>query len=95
MNLIGVRPCGSNVDEKHLQAMFDRTAKICEKYSGQPCRGISGSTDCNIPMSLGIPAIAFGCCLEYGAHTRAEKVLISSIPTGMKIAAEVILGYFH
>lgn len=95
VNMIGVRPCGKNVDEKHLNEMFDRTAKICEKYSGEPCKGISGSTDCNIPMSLGIPSIAFGACLEYGAHTREEKVLISSIPVGMKIAAEVILGYFH
>lgn len=95
VKLLGVRPCGENVDESHLQEMFERTAKICEKYSGESCVGISGSTDCNIPMSLGVPAIAFGCCLEYGAHTREEKVLISSIPIGMKIAAEVILGYFH
>ncbi len=94
VNLLGVRPCGGNVDEKHQQEMFERTAKICEKHSGIPCGGVSGSTDCNVPMSLGIPSIAFGCCIERGAHTREEKVLISSIPVGMKIAAEVILRYF-
>lgn len=94
VNLLGVRPCGENVDEKHLEEMFEKTARICEKYSDEPCKGISGSTDCNIPMSLGIPSIAFGCCIENGAHTREEKVLIRSIPIGMKIAAEVILGYF-
>lgn len=94
VNLLGVRPCGDNVDEKHLKEMFERTARICEKHSGMPCKAISGSTDCNMPMSLGIPSIAFGCCLEYGVHTRDEKVLISSIPIGMKIAAEVILRYF-
>ena len=95
VNLLGVRPCGSNVDEEHLQAILERTIKICEKYSGVPCRKISGSTDCNIPMSIGVPSIAFGCCVEQGAHTREEKVLISSIPKGMRIAAEVIMGYFN
>lgn len=95
VNLLGVRPCGSDVDEEHLQAMVERTIGICEKYSGIPCRKISGSTDCNIPMSIGVPSIAFGCCVEQGAHTREEKVLISSIPKGMKIAAEVIIGYFE
>ena len=95
VNLLGVRPCEEHVDETHLQAMFEKTAKICEKHSELPCKGISGSTDCNIPMSLGVPSIAFGCCLESGAHTREEKVLISSIPIGMRIAAEVILGYFY
>lgn len=95
VKMLGVRPCGGNVDEKHLQEMFERTAKICEKYSGIPCEGASGSTDCNVPMSMGVPSIAFGCCMERGAHTREERVLISSIPAGMKIAAEVILGYFN
>lgn len=94
VNLLGVRPCGENVDEMHLQDMFEKTAKICEKHSGETCVGIAGSTDCNIPMSLGVPSIAFGCCLESGAHTREEKVLISSISVGMKIAAEVVLRYF-
>ena len=95
VNLLGIRPCGENVDEKHLQEIFEKTAKICEKHSGEPCVGINGSTDCNIPMSLGIPSIAFGCYKGSGAHTRDEKVLISSIPIGMKIATEVILGYFQ
>ena len=95
VNLLGVRPCESNVDEEHLQAMLERTIKICEKYSGVPCKKISGSTDCNIPMSMGVPSIAFGCCVEQGAHTREEKVLVSSIPKGMRIAAEVVLGFFY
>ncbi len=95
VNLLGVRPCGSNVDEERLQAMVKRTIEICEKHSEVSCTKISGSTDCNIPMSMGIPSIAFGCCVDQGAHTREEKVLISSIPKGMRIAAEVILWYFY
>ena len=30
-----------------------------------------------------------------GTHTREERVLISSIPTGLKIGAEMILGFFQ
>ena len=90
---IAVVGCG-NVDEKKQLEMFGRTAEICQKYSGIPCAGVSGSTDCNIPLSLGIPSIAFGCCIERGAHTREERVLLASIPIGMKIASEVILNYF-
>ena len=92
---IGIRPCGGTVDEKHLAEMTNRAIAICQKHSGFPCIPKAGSTDCNVPMSLGIPAIAFGCKQGEGAHTRAEKVRISSLPIGIKIAAEMILGYFN
>ena len=91
---IGIRPCGAAVDEKRLAEMGKRAMEVCEKHSGLTCIAKSASTDCNIPLSLGIPAIAFGCCIEVGAHTREEHVKISSLPIGLKIAAEMILEYF-
>ncbi len=91
---IGIRPCSEGVDERRLSEIADRVAAICEKHTGLSCVTDKGSTDCNIPMSMGIPAIAFGCHMGEGCHTREEKILISSIPVGLKIAAEVILGYF-
>ena len=45
-------------------------------------------------MSLGVPAVCVGAYLGSGAHTREEKTQISSIPVGLKIAAELILEYF-
>lgn len=95
VNLLGERPCGGEVDEEHLAEMTNKVVRICEKYSGIPCAVKSGSTDCNIPMSLGIPAVSLGVYLGDGTHTREERVLISSIPVGMKIAAELILEYFN
>ena len=95
VDLIGVRPCGEGVDEVRLAEMTERAIRVCEKHSGMPCKATSGSTDCNIPMSMGIPAIALGVYLGDGTHTREERVLISSIPTGLKIGAEMILGFFQ
>ena len=92
---IGERPCGGDVDKEHLAQMSEKVARICQKHSGKLCPSRSSSTDCNIPMSMGIPAISMGCYVGQGAHTREEKVLISSIPVGLKIAAEIILGYFE
>jgi len=43
---------------------------------------------------MGIPAISVGVYQGDGTHTREERVLISSIPVGLKIAAELILEYF-
>ena len=54
----------------------------------------SGSTDCNIPLSMGIPAICPGCVMGAGAHTREEYVEIDSLLPGLKVAAELILHHF-
>lgn len=94
VTMIGERPCGGQVDEKILQAMIDEAVAVSQKHSGIPCVCVSSSTDCNIPMSLGVPAVCVGSYLGKGAHTREEKVRIDSIPVGLKIAAELILGYF-
>ena len=95
VTMLGERPCGGQVDEKVLQEMIDEAVAISQKHSGIPCACVSGSTDCNIPMSLGVPAICVGGYLGNGAHTREEKVRIDSIAVGLKIAAELILSYFQ
>lgn len=94
VKLVGDRPCSGKIDEKHHKEMGDKVAAICEKYSGEPCKPHSSSTDCNIPMSMGVPAIAVGNRVGIGAHTREEKLLISSVPIGLKITAELMLENF-
>ena len=94
VEILGIRPCGNEVDEALLEKMTQRVIAVCEKYSGHPCRRDSGSTDANIPMSLGIPAVCVGTYLGGGVHTKEEYLKISSIPIGMRIVAELILEYF-
>ena len=54
----------------------------------------SGSTDCNIPLSMGIPAVCVGCYNGAGAHTREEYVEIDSLLPGLKLAFDLILYHF-
>lgn len=95
VDTIGVRPCGNNVDRAMLEKLTQRAVAICQKHSGERCVLDSGSTDANIPMSMGIPAICVGTYQGGGAHTREEYLDVDSIPVGLKIAAELILAYFN
>ena len=92
--LIGDRPCGGNVDQQKLSQMTNDIIEICQKHSGVTCVTSSGSTDANIPSSLGIPALCVGNYKGVGAHTREEYVYISSLTIGYKITAETILRFF-
>ena len=94
VEVIGIRPCGAEVDETIFNEMVENSKAVCEKYSGMPCALKSGSTDANIPMSLGIPSICVGNYMGGGVHTREEYLEIASVPVGLKITAEIILQYF-
>lgn len=93
VEVIGIRPCGEEVDETIFKEMVENAKAVCEKYTGIPCRLDSGSTDANIPMSLGVPAICVGNYMGGGVHTREEYMEIASVPIGLKITAEIILQY--
>lgn len=51
----------------------------------------SGSTDCNIPLSLGIPALCIGTDIHDKTHTREEWVDKVSLKTGLLIAIKTAL----
>ncbi len=91
---VGVRPCAKNVDEKAIEKMTDKVISICEKHSKIPSTKVTMSTDCNIPLSLGIPAVCVGVYNGAGEHTREEKLLISSLPIGLNICFDLMLEYF-
>ena len=93
VNLLGERPCMDNVDIKKLDKMTEYCKDLQEKHSGVKCSVCSGSTDCNIPMSMGIPALAVGVFDGDGEHTREEYIVRSSLPKGMAIALELISSF--
>ena len=85
--LLGERPCSSGAD---ISAQCRRIAAIRSKYGlGTPF--ISGSTDANIPLSLGIPALSFGVCRSHDEHTTHEWLELDTIETGLQILAEYML----
>jgi len=93
VELVGDRPCSNGVDPKKEAALMARAAAATLRHYGQELRFGAGSTDCNIPLSLGIPAVCLGCYFGAGAHTREESVEISSLLPGLKLAFDLILYY--
>ena len=91
VEVVGDRPCGLKVDNS---ALAERAAQAVLTHYGLQPRFSVGSTDCNIPLSMGIPAICPGCVMGAGAHTREEYVEIDSLLPGLKVAAELILHHF-
>ena len=91
---VGDRPCSGGVDEKKLEELRDRANEAAVRCYGHGLKFGPGSTDCNIPLFLGIPAVCVGCYIGGGAHTREEYVEIQSLPAGLEFALDLILTYF-
>ena len=85
---IGVRPCAHGADTKRLE----EAAEEVLRRHGLSTERLSSSTDCNIPLSLGIPAICFGLIYGGGRHTREEWVDLSTYPEGLQAGLEYILS---
>jgi len=91
---VGDRPC-SSVDEAAVSRLKDAVVPVIESVLGESVSFISASTDCNIPLSKGVPAICIGVNEYYGVHTREEWVDKASMVTGLEIAikaAEALLS---
>ena len=87
---IGVRPCGS-VAEKKQTALIAR----CERaFAGLPVPArYPASTDCNLPLSMGIPAVCIGLVEGGGAHTLAEYIRPESIAQGADVLVRLLKSY--
>ena len=91
---VGDRPCMGDIDQAKEQALMERGAKAIKNHYGYDVVYSPSSTDCNIPMSKGIPSVCVGTVMGGGAHTRGEYVEIDSLLPGLKTAAEMILYHF-
>ena len=94
VEILGKRPCKDGVDEKALDELTQRAVKISEAVTGIKCSVGASSTDCNTPLSQGVPAVCFGLYEGRGEHTRGEWLSIDSLPVGSRIAAAFIGEYF-
>ena len=89
VTMVGDRPCARGVNEEDLQALIATCAGVIEEVDGNAPRFASSSTDCNIPLSLGIPAVCFGVYYGGGMHTREEWIEKKSMVPGLEIAIKV------
>ncbi len=85
IEMVGNRPC-STTDPEKVDALSRRLTPIIEEIIGERVSFNCGSTDCNIPLSLGVPAICIGTDIHDKTHTREEWVDKNSLKTGLLIA---------
>lgn len=95
VKLVGDRPCENLSPEAEAvrESMLREAEARMEAVTGQKTVRESGSTDCNIPLSLGIPAVCFGAYYGNGAHTREEYVEKDSLAMGYEVTLDTVLSH--
>ncbi len=95
VELLGERPCNGDVDPEKLNALIQRIEDSAKRINGLTLKHGKGSTDANIPLSLGVPAVTIGTCISDGTHTRQEKLDLSSLYPGTRYFLDVVSYYFE
>ena len=78
--VIGRRPAG----ELPVGHPLVRLAEDCLKEQGLEPRLMIGSTDANVPLSRGLPAVVLGVTNGTGAHTLGEYIYTEPVERGMQ-----------
>ena len=94
VELVGDRPCAGNVDPQAQAALEAMAEKSILETLGSDSIYASGSTDCNIPLSLGIPSVCMGIVAGKGIHTRGEVLYLRSLEPGCRLCMNFLANYF-
>lgn len=89
---IGDRPCENGVAAESQRALAELCKGIMERVTGREVTLSPASTDCNVPLSMGIPAVCIGVYNGGGQHTRQEYMEKASLIPGLEIALGVALS---
>ena len=89
---VGDRPCMGDVDRGEIARMVAVTREITHRVTGILPQCQAMSTDGNIPLSLGVPALCMGLCEGGGAHTREEWIKEDSFHLGLEAGIQVVLA---
>lgn len=91
---LGVRPgMGVCKDEARQERLICRAEDIIKSVTGKQPKRLSGSTDCNIPFSYGIPSVCMGLAKMGGTHTREEYIEKESVILGLQVALKFVAEY--
>ena len=88
---IGHRPVGS-IPAAHPLVQL---AKRCQESQGVNVSLGIGSTDANLPLSLGLPAICIGITTGGGAHTLQEYIHTTPVCQGLAALVSLIEPLFR
>jgi acetylornithine deacetylase/succinyl-diaminopimelate desuccinylase-like protein len=89
--IIGQRPSGE-IPANHPLVLIAQRCLLAQDV--QPNLAI-GSTDANIPLSRGLPAVCLGLSTGYGAHTAGEYINIPPLAQGLAQMLAVVAGVFQ
>ena len=92
--ILGERPCGCEIAGADEQALIGACTEAVCRVTGETPFTRSASTDANIPLSLGIPAVTFGLYLGAREHSREEYLVTETIYTGLKIGLPLVTRFF-
>ena len=90
---IGERPCSDVAGSAAHSALIARADAAIRDVLGLEVVHSSGSTDANIPLSLGIPAICISACNGGKCHTREEWLDTSSLTDGCRLFMALLADY--
>ncbi len=62
--------------------------------TGAEAHGSTGSTDCNIPLSMGVNAVCVGLIRGGHPHAREEYIERESLTSGFRLGMSILLGFF-
>jgi len=86
VKVVGERPTGEIPADHPLV----RLAQECLRAQGIAPNLNVGSTDGNVPLSRGIPAITIGLTTGSGAHTVHEYINVEPLKRGMEQLVELV-----
>jgi acetylornithine deacetylase/succinyl-diaminopimelate desuccinylase-like protein len=87
-DVIGERPAG----EMSADHLLIKLAQKCLLEQGMGSVLTSGSTDANIPLSRGYPALVLGVTTGGGAHTKSEFINTEPVALGMAQLVRFVSG---
>lgn len=91
MEKIGDRPAGKIAEDHPLIRL---AIESLESLGIKPILNI-GSTDANIPLSLGYPATTIGLTTGGGAHTTGEFIYTEPVTQGLVHLQMLVQGVFE
>lgn len=88
---IGKRPGMTALkDQSQADWLVELAENIHLELFGRIPKRMAGSTDCNVPLSMGITALCVGLVKMSGAHTKEEYVELDSLEDGITLALTMI-----
>ena len=91
VELVGDRPAGALPQDHPLV----QAAAAALRSRGLEARLNIGSTDANVPLSKGYPAVCVGLTNGGGAHTREEFIEAGKLEKGLGALVELVRRIFE